>query len=592
MTPAQRWLLPSARAIRIGLACAVVLAGLLVTTVFIHQLIFPVLAVFVPQLKTTFYDIAVYGAAPVRRYHSVDSQPPDVSVLKWHDKCDDDGQIFIGPYGPWVDTPGPTILDARGELIWTTQDFNLVTNFRMQEYRGEQFLTFWSGHKEGAKGKGVMYMLNSRYEVVHKLQAVGEGLYGDLHEFQLTNDGTALITVYNDTTIDMRDFGFFRGEHGWVTDCLFQEIDIETNELLFQWVASENVRPADTHYVQPTAGFSEAAPFDFFHINSIEKDSKGNYLISSRHFHTIMYIEGGTGNTLWTLGADSSDFIDVSATPGAATDFCWSHHPRWLDEEAGIISLFDNGNAGPLHWDRPTSKGMLIQIDRTKRTVKHLQDFNALHNVRSNSQGDLQYLPNKDEFFMGWGGSAMWTQHEHNGTLLCEVHFAPALLYFLEKVKSYRVFKSWGWKGDPQWPPRAAIHEGHLYASWNGATDVAFWRIEGRKEEEEDVGHFEEIATVSKVGFETAVELPQEGFSRFRAVALDAQREVLQHSDPVEPETPESPLPVILGACAGVLFVAGLVGLLRYLLLRREFLRAIFPWRRRERWEEYEYSKL
>ena len=591
MTPVQRWL-PSTRTIRITLACLIVLAGLLITTAFIHQLIFPLLAVFVPRLKTTFYDLAVYGGAPVRTYYSSDSQTPDFSVLQWHSQCDDDGQILIGPYGAWVDTPGPTILDTRGNLIWTTHDFDVVTNFQMQEYRGEQFLTFWSGTKEGAKGKGAMYMLNSRYEVVHKLQAVGEGLYGDLHEFTLTNDGTALITVYNDTTIDMRDFGLFRGEHGWVTDCLFQEIDIETNELLFQWVASESVRPADTHYVQPTAGFYESEPFDYFHINSVEKDSKGNYLISSRHFHTITYIEGGTGATLWTLGADSADFVDISETPRAATDFCWSHDARWLNEEEGIISLFDNGNAGPLHWDRSSSKGMVIQIDQDKHTVKLVQEFYALHNVRSNSQGNLQYLPSKDEIFIGWGGSGMWSQHDMDGTLLCEVHFAPALLYFMEKAKSYRIFKVWGWKGDPQWPPSAKIHEGRLYASWNGATEAKSWRVEGRREDEEDVENFEEIATVEKVGFETAVELPQEGYSRFRAVALDVNGEVLKYSDPVEPTEPDSPLPVILGACVGVLVIGGLVYLLRYLILRRESLPAMWPWRRRVRWAEYQYSKL
>ena len=590
MTPPQRWL-PSARAIRIALACICVVIGLLLTTLFIHQLVFPVLAIFVPQLRTTFYDLAVYGGAPAKTYYSFDSQSLEISVLQWHDRCDDGGQIVIGPYGDWWETPGPMILDSRGNLIWTTRDYDVVTNVQIQEYRGEQFITFWAGTKEGAKGKGAMYMLNSKYDIVHKVQAVGEGLWADLHEFQLTNDGTALMTVYNDTTIDMRDFGFFRGEHGWVTDCLFQEIDIETGELLFQWVASENVRPADTHYVQPTAGFRESEPFDFFHINSIEKDSKGNYLISSRHFHTITYIEGDTGNTIWTLGADSGDFVDISESPGAATGFSWSHHARWLDEEKGLLTLFDNGNAGPLHRDH-LARGLLLELDQEKRTVKLVHDFTALYGVRTNSQGNLQYLPEKDEVFMGWGGSAVWTQHDLDGTLLCEVHYSPALLYWMEKLKSYRIFKVWGWKGDPQWPPSATIHEGKLYGSWNGATEVQSWRVEGRREDEDDLGNFEELVTVGKQGFETAIELPQEGYSRFRLIALDADNNVLGQSDPVEPEDPESPVPIILGACAGVLFIVGFVYMLRYLLQRKDSLPAIFPWRRRARWSEYEYSKL
>lgn len=589
--PFLRWLW-SSRSFRIALACIAVLAGLFVTGLFIHKLVLPVLAIFVPQLEATFYDIAVYGSAPVRQYHSSDLQPPEISVVKWDSQCDDGGQVFLGPYGQWVDTPGPTILDTRGNLIWKSEEFEMVINLQMQEFKGEHFLTFWSGEKEGAKGKGFMYMLNSKYEVVRTLQAAGADLWGDLHEFQFTDDGTALITVYNDTTIDMRDFGFFRGEHGWITDCGFQEIDIETNELLFQWFASDHVRAADTHYFQPTAGFSDSEPYDFYHINSVDKDSKGNYLISSRHFHSITYIEGGTGEILWTLGIDHSDFVDISEAPTAATDFCWSHHARWFDEEKGLITLFNNGNAGPLHRDRPTSKGMMIQVDQRAWTVKLVREFYAAHNVRAYSQGNLQYLSEQEHVVMGWGGSALWTEHDIDGTLLCEVHFGPALLYLWESVKSYRVFKYWGWKGDPQWPPRAKVYQGKIYVSWNGATEVASWRVDGRRDDQEDVSRFEEIAVNDKDGFETAIEVPQEGFTHFRAVALDVRGEVLKSSDPVKQEEAESPLPVIIGACVGILFLAGLATCLRARLMRSGSPHFVFPWRRRAQWSEYKYSHL
>lgn len=589
--PYPKWLW-TMRTLRICLACIGVLSILFGTALFIHQLVLPVLAIFVPQLESAFYDIAVYGSAPTRHYHSSDLQPPDISVVQWDSKCDDGGQIFIGPYGKWVETPGPTIMDTQGNLIWKTEEFGMITNLQLQEYKGEQLMTFWVGEKEGAKGKGFMYMLNSRYEVVRKLEAVGEGLWGDLHEFQLTTDGTALITVYNDTTIDMRDFGFFRGEHGWITDCGFQEIDVETNELLFEWFASEHVRAADTHYFQPTAGFSASEPFDFYHINSIDKDSKGNYLISSRHFHAITYIDGRTGDIIWTLGMDHNDFVDISETPNAATDFCWSHHARWFDEEKGLITLFNNGNAGPLHRDRSTSKGMMIQVDQQAWTVKLVQEYYALYNTPSYSQGNVQYLSEQDQLLMGWGGSSLWTQHEMDGTLLCEVHYGPSLLYLWESVKSYRIFKYWGWKGDPQWPPQAKVYQGKVYASWNGATEVASWRVEGLRVDEEDVDHFQTIGAADKDGFETAMEVPQEGFSHFRVVALDAQGEVLRRSDPAEQEEPESAVPMIVGACVGVLFIAGFACLLRALLIRTTSSHFVFPWRRRTEWSEYKYSQL
>jgi Arylsulfotransferase (ASST) len=49
--------------------------------------------------------------------------------------------------------------------------------------------------------------------------------------------------------------------------------------VVFSWNATEHVALNET-YNDFTGVGTEAAPFDYFHINSVEKDAKGDYLVS------------------------------------------------------------------------------------------------------------------------------------------------------------------------------------------------------------------------------------------------------------------------------------------------------------------------
>ena len=68
-----------------------------------------------------------------------------------------------------------------------------------------------------------------------------------------------------------------------------------------------------------------------------------------------------------------------------------------------------------------------------------------------------------------------------------------------------------------------------VYASWNGATEVASWRVRGGNGD----GALATVGEAPKDGFETAVEVP-DGPTRFEVQALDAAGKVLGTSAPVE----------------------------------------------------------
>lgn len=338
---------------------------------------------------------------------------------------------------------------------------------------------------------------------------------GDLHEFKITRDNTALLTVYATTKADLSSLGKF--SEGWLLDSLFQEVDIATGKLLFEWRASEHFNVTDTYMTNPFGGYIKSIPFDFFHINSVDKDSQGNYLISSRHTHTVTCISP-KGDLLWVLGGRRNQFTDLSG--GDALDFKWQHDARWVSEEEGIVSLFDNKEAGPLHVDGYNSRGMMLQLDVANRTVELLHTYESLDQTRAPSQGSMQVLHDSGHVFVGFGHSPIYSEFSVNGSLLCEHHFGSPIFHTWNRAVSYRASKRSDWVGRPTNPPSVEIEDDTLYVSWNGATEVSAWLLQGAKSAD-DEDAFKDLDVLDKETFEETFELGDLfGYSHFRVVAL------------------------------------------------------------------------
>ena len=561
-------------------AVACLVAGLFV----VHQAFLPIVAYFIPSLEKPFYDLAVYGAYPVEEFVSFDLPSSHPNLVKWDDQCDS-GNVFVTLNGASIAHPGPSVLDARGGLIWTTDEYGTVLNMRLQWYKGEKYITFWAGQKDGSMGQGSYYMLDSSYKVFKKLDAVGENYHGDLHEFKITDEDTALLTVYTAKQVDLTDLGHWRGKNGWIVESMFQEIDIETGKLIFEWAASDHFPPTESYMTNPLGGYSESAPFDSFHINSVDKEpSSGNYMISSRHTHTISLIDGKSGEVLWQLGGAHNDFKDLSE--GLATDFSWQHDARWIglpsdpNGEKGIytISFFANGMAGVLHVDATHSNARIVRLDTNAMTAELLQSFSNYQHTLASSQGSVEILPENGNVIVGWGASAAWSEFSPDGTLLCEAHLSAAQSFAWERVKSYRVFKTSEWVGKPSWKPSARISNGKIFVSWNGATEISNWELQGQNSEG---GEWTAVDELEKSAFEDSFAIPSrsEGWSVFRAVALDKDRKVLGSSE-IATRVPGGSWSVKLFVFAIVVsgFAALVWGVRTYLRKRRGYKAGLFAW--------------
>ncbi|KAK5944019.1 hypothetical protein PMZ80_003300 [Knufia obscura] len=475
-------------------------------------------------LSPTAYDWGLYGVRPRQSFRSFGLRPPLLNFLQWDERCDS-GYTLLTPRGTLVTQPAPIILDARGELVWMDDRFGTTMNMKVQNYRGEQYLTFWAGTMDISFGRGTYYMLDSSYQVYKQFSAANS-IEGDFHEFSITENGTALLTMYPITPADLTSLGV-KGQ-GWIYDGVFQEIDIETGELLFEWRASDHYAVNETFYPIDTVKQAPNNVFDFFHINSIDKDEAGNYYISSRFMHTITCISP-TGEIRWIYGGKRNGFTDLS--DGAATDFKFQHHARLHDN--GTMTIFDNGKYEKWYQDwwktQKPSRGLLMQLDTEQMTAELLQEYINPDMRGVASQGSMQILPDSGNVLVGWGYYGSYTEFTPDGDVLCHIHYMPEVVINIGWVGSYRSFRTNTWVGRPKDHPAIYLKpsEKRVYVSWNGATEIDHWVLQTTEGEASDELVFTDAVTATKRGFETSIEVPRASFQYLRVAAVDKTGNVL-----------------------------------------------------------------
>jgi hypothetical protein len=125
----------------------------------------------------------------------------------------------------------------------------------------------------------------------------------DAHDFLLTPQGTALITIYDVVTADLSSVGGSKNTQVW--EGSIQEIDVATGKVIFEWHSLGKVGSDESYWPLPEA---PGTAWDYIHINSIAIDDDGNLLLSARHTSTVYKLDRHTGEVIWRLGGKRSDF--------------------------------------------------------------------------------------------------------------------------------------------------------------------------------------------------------------------------------------------------------------------------------------------
>jgi Arylsulfotransferase (ASST) len=432
-----------------------------------------------------------------------DIRPPAVTVTT-NTGAQAPGDMFLAPYaGPGQ--YGPMILDNAGKLVWfkAIPAGERAADLRLQEYGGRPVLTWWQNPliADGRRDAGIV-IADSSYKNVAIVRG-GNGYQPDLHAFTITPQGTAIFTVYDAVRCNLRAYG--GPPDGAVADTLYQELDLKTGLVRFEWHSLDHVALADSY--MPVRPGTPASPWDYFHINAAFPQGS-NVLVDSRNTWAAYDVDRRSGQIAWTLGGKHSSF---AMGPGASP--AWQHDVR--EQPDGTISFFDNGGTPKVH---SQSRAMVLALDLSRMTATLVSSFDHSKPLLAPSQGDFQPLPGGN-WFAGWGQVPYFSEFAPEGRLLFDAHLPAA-------YQSYTVLK-FPWVGAPTQPPQLGVrrvaHRGLIaYASWNGSTAVAQWQLLGGSSPHALVP----LTAAARSDFETAIATPTA--PRYVAVqALDARGQVL-----------------------------------------------------------------
>jgi hypothetical protein len=414
-----------------------------------------------------------------------DLTPPVVQVTKKaHNTAP--GYVFVAPEAADAGQGGSLIIDNEGQVVWFRPlrhpilPSSRAMNFEVQRYKGKPVLTW-------GETPGEYVMFDDSYQEIARFTAAHD-YNGDHHEFLISPQDTALITIFNAVPQDLTSVG--GAKDSVAMQGIVQELDIETGEVLFEWQSIDHVDVEET-YVSPAEDHYPG--IDYFHLNSIDVEPDNNLLISARETSAVYKIDRKSGEIIWRLGGKKSDFEMQEGT-----HFAFQHDARRLPD--GTISIFDNGS---LVFDNGTpravenSRAIVLDVDEKQMTASLVHEYTHPDGQKADAAGNTQVLPNGN-VFVGWGRALAISEFDHDGKMLFDLTL-PA------ENRSYRAFRL-PWNAQPDGAPavdaeRTSSEEARVYASWNGATEVESWEVLAGPGPD----RLESLGEVRRDGFETAM---------------------------------------------------------------------------------------
>jgi hypothetical protein len=404
--------------------------------------------------------------------------------------------------------PGPMIVDSRLQPVWFGGPRS-VFDFGQESYRGRPVLVMLAPQS--------VLVLSEQYRTIATLTVRSPWMI-DGHDASMVGGNIWVVVTRALRNQNLTRYGGPRRAH--VLDCGLQEYRLATRHLIRTWDArgpggKPNV-PLSASELPPGSGgrikTGDHLEWDPYHLNSVQALPDGDVLISMRDTWAVYLLNPVTGHVVWTLGGKNSTF-----SLGRRAHFDWQHDAELVSPEQGGIgrnvelTLFnDNNGRAPA---RPSS-GMVFRLNTVTRKATLLRAYRHHPALRAVVEGSMQLLPGGNAL-VGWGSEPYFSEYSKAGRLLLDARLPLT-------NSSYRALLTDTWVGTPYYPPRGAVRGQTVYASWNGATQVASWQVLAGQ----SAGALKLVGTGTRTGFETAVPLGHT-YAYYEVRALGADGRVL-----------------------------------------------------------------
>ncbi|KAK4505517.1 hypothetical protein PRZ48_003480 [Zasmidium cellare] len=441
----------------------------------------------------------------------------------------------VAIYEPEEVIPGYWFIAPYARITQEKHPNQNTCDFRVFEANDTTFLSaiLTPYHPKDPTGHAIIF--DSSMQITQRHHTPNALVPFNMHEFNVIHNGkTAMHIIQKSQLMDVSHLKDNPGiKSGLVVDMGIREFDLVTGETTFKWWAGDHVNlNASTYPVRNLNGpFPNA--WDWIHLNAIDKNHEGDYMITARYTDAVYKISGKDGHIMWSLGGATSSFVMD------AFNFTRPHDGRFLSSDATseTITLLDNGGCEE-SISAETSSALIIHLDKSSEpwTATFHELTSSRHRPddgRSEKRGNFQLLPNGNAF-VGWSENSYISEHSPDGRLLMEAQFTS------HRFVTYRAYK-FNFTSAPSEPPvLKAFAYGEsvdqsvsvYYVSWNGATDVAIWEFY----DEDDAL----LGRAPKSGFETTFSRSSRYRDKVYAVAVSAGGVVLGKTVLEDVEYPRS----------------------------------------------------
>jgi hypothetical protein len=429
---------------------------------------------------------------------------------------------------------GPMILDNRLSPVWVrgVGSNQAALNLQQETYRGHHVLVWCVLTGRGRTARSRVVVFDRHYRQIAVLEAAAPWVFS-LHDASIRGNAIWLTVSRNVPNQDLAPYG--GPMEGLVYDVGVQAYDLRTGKLLYTWDAlnpggTPNIPLSESLQPAPPPGLSDGMGWDAYHLNSVQPLPDHRIVISMRNTWAVYLVDTVRNRTIWTLGGKDSTF-----TIAQRAIFRWQHDARLLSgpgPEKRVTLFNDNccqviARGGLAPPDGPAD-GIVFQLNLRSHTATLEAQYGHTPTLHPVYLGSMQLLPGGNAL-VGWGSSPYFTEYGSSGRRLLDAAWPG-------KDESYRALYTDSWVGTPYYPPRGAARtvgsRTVVYASWNGATQVARWEVLGGF----SAAGLRAVAGGSRTGFETTIALPR-SYRVYEVRAIDARGRVLRTSAPFSAQT-------------------------------------------------------
>ena len=334
---------------------------------------------------------------------SVPGDFPLVNIFINDQPCED--HIFIDNRGG-RGTPYNIIFDNSGNPVWYTRT---ESNDERRDFKKQPngWITMMVRRGYGADTPGFA-AFDENFNYVKSFRAAN-GCETDEHELLVRGDGSYFLIGLRDTTVDMSQYITGGNKRAVIKETSLQAFSAD-DRLLWEWPALKHFNILDATIDKEEL---RNAQFRFPHMNSIDIDTDGHVVLSSRVISEVTKINMETREIIWRLGGENNQFIFVN---DPMNGFQGQHSVRVTGENRYL--LFDNGYQRSPN----VSRAVEYELDTEAMTATLIWAYQD--GIYAYYMGNVQRLPNGNTL-INWaiGSQPKLTEVRPDGNVAFEMNF-------------------------------------------------------------------------------------------------------------------------------------------------------------------------